>query len=504
MKRKLITYFLFFIAQIAIAQKEDYNWIMGTGLTEPDSNYKLNFINFLNDSFEVDLLYHSNPFFGTESIISDTAGNLLCYTNGINIYNRSHAIMQNGQNFQSSSQYPYGYPLNQAVLILPFPDSSNLYIMIDEIYIDIGIDIVINNLRYSLIDLNLSNQMGAITLKKISFASISDTLNIGNLTSVRHGNGRDWWVLVTKYESSIFRKYLISNYGIENKGEQDIGETVPNGVGYSTHSPDGNWYARYNTYGNTSNLKAVIHFYRFDRCTGLLSDPHYKFYPGTEVYGGVAFSPNSRFLYVSKYTKVFQYDLESPDILASEKVVAEYDGFLDENGVPTRFYGLQLAPDNKIYGNIPGFNSRYLHVIDQPNLPGDSCNVVQHAIYLPAHNFGTLPNLPFYRLYEEEGSPCDTLATTTKWVTPAAIPNIRVWPVPAADVLYFSAQGDWSEPLDLDLYDALGRLALSLDALQVAPYAQIDLGMLPPGAYFFALRRQDGTRVKTGKVVRTK
>lgn len=504
MKRKLITYFLFFIAQIAIAQKEDYNWIMGTGLTEPDSNYKLNFINFLNDSFEVDLLYHSNSFFGTESIISDPAGNLLCYTNGINIYNRSHAIMQNGQNFQSSNQYPYGYPFNQVAIILPFPDSMGFYLMIDGTHKDITIDFVTEKLRYSTIDINGGNGLGEITEKKITIPNSSDTLNIGHLSAIKHGNGRDWWLLVTKFNSNIFRRFLFSPDGIQSIGEQKIGETVPNSVGYSVYSPNGEWYAHYNAYGQTSNPKASVHFYRFDRCAGLLSDPHYKFYPGTEVYGGVAFSPNSRFLYVSKYTKVFQYDLESPDILASEKVVAEYDGFLDENGVPTRFYGLQLAPDNKIYGNIPGFNSRYLHVIDQPNLPGDSCNVVQHAIYLPAHNFGTLPNLPFYRLYEEEGSPCDTLATTTQWVAPVVIPDIRVWPVPAADVLYFSAQGDWSEPLDLVLYDALGRLALSLDALQVAPYAQIDLSMLPPGAYFFALRRQDGTRVKTGKVVRTK
>jgi hypothetical protein len=217
----------------------------------------------------------------------------------------------------------------------------------------------------------------------------------------------------------------------------------------------------------------------------------------------MAFSSDSRYLYVSKFTQILQYDLQATDILASEQVVAEYDGFLDENGVPTRFYGLQLAPDGKIYGNIPNFNSRYLHVIDQPNLPGDSCNVVQHAIYLPAHNFGTLPNLPYYRLYEAEGSPCDTLTTATHWALPAAAPNIRVWPVPAADVLYFSAEGEWPEPLALRLYDAVGRLALTRDAIQVSPYAQINLGELPAGAYFYTLTRPDGVLMKAGKVVRT-
>jgi hypothetical protein len=218
----------------------------------------------------------------------------------------------------------------------------------------------------------------------------------------------------------------------------------------------------------------------------------------------MAFSSDSRYLYVSKFTQILQYDLQATDILASEQVVAEYDGFLDENGVPTRFYGLLLAPDGKIYGNIPNFNSRYIHVIDQPNLPGDSCNVIQHAIFLPADNFGTLPNLPYYRLYEAEGSPCDTLTTTTHWVPPAAVPNIRVWPVPAADVLYFSAEGDWSEPLNLRLYDAVGRLVLEKSDLRLSPTASIRLDALPSGAYFYVLTRDGAQVVKSGRVMRTR
>ena len=477
---------------------------MGTGSTDPDSSYKLNYISFWGDTFKAELLYKAIPFYGSETIISDSLGNLLCYSNGINIYNREHKIMQNGGAFQSAAQYPFGYPFDQSALILPFPDSIMHYIMIDGIHKDIVTDLITDLLRYSTVDMNANNGMGEVVDKKITILNTMDTLNIGHLTSVRHGNGRDWWILVTKYNSNIYRRLLLSNEGLKNMGEQTIGEIVPNGVGYSAYSPDGKWYARYNAYGQTSNPKAAVHFYGFDRCTGLLSDPHYKFYPGIEVYGGVAFSPDSRYLYVSKYTKIFQYDLEAPDILASEQVVAEYDGFIDGIGVPTRFYGLQLAPDGKIYGNIPNFNSRYLHVIDQPNLPGDSCNVVQHAIFLPADNFGTLPNLPYYRLYAEEGSPCDTLTVTTHQAPFIATPEIRVWPVPAADMLYFSAEGDWPEPLNLRLYDAFGRMAMAFDAIRVSPYAQIDLSELPSGAYFYTLTSREGTPVKSGRVVRTK
>lgn len=495
---------LLLISQAVYTQKEDYNWIMGTGSTDPDSSYKLNYISFIGDTFKAELLYEAIPFYGAQAIISDSNGNLLCYSNGINIYNKEHGVILNGQAFHSATHFPFGYPFNQSVLILPFPDSLGYYIYIDEVQKDIVTDVIINSLRYSVIDIKANAVEGLVVQKNVSILSNIDTLNIGHLTAIKHGNGRDWWVLVTKYDTNLFIKLIVSNTGIKIFGEQDIGEIVPNSVGYSAYSPNGEWYAHYNAYGYTNDPKASLHFYRFDRCTGTLSEPYYKFYPGIDVYGGVAFSPNSRYLYVSKYTKIFQYDLEAPDILASEQVVAEYDGFLDGIGVPTRFYGLQLAPDGKIYGNIPNFNSRYIHVIDQPDLPGDSCNVIQHAVFLPADNFGTLPNLPWYRLYEAEGSPCDTLGVSSQWQPLPVVPAIRVWPMPAADVLYFSAEGEWSEPLDLVLYDATGRAVLSRRGMMISPFVQVDLALLPPGAYFYTLKQPNGTLVKSGKVVRTR
>ena len=263
-------------------------------------------------------------------------------------------------------------------------------------------------------------------------------------------------------------------------------------------------YWRYLTYGPAANPDGALYIYRFDRNTGELDAPLHKLFPKPEYNGGLAFSSNSRYLYVSKFLQILQYDLHADDILASETVVAEYDGFLDEQGVPTRFYGLQLAPDNKIYGNIPGFNSRYLHVIDQPDLPGAACNVIQHAIYLPAHNFGTLPNLPFYRLYEATVS-CDSLISSALAPPPAQIqPAIRVWPVPAADVLYFSADAPWDAPLRLILFDALGRPVLERRDLRLMPVAAVPLEELAPGAYFYVLTKSDGTALKSGKVVRTR
>jgi|GEM_PF-3446810 len=230
----------------------------------------------------------------------------------------------------------------------------------------------------------------------MGFSELIDIFNLGHLSAARHGNGRDWWILANKFKSNTVRRYLLSDRGIENMGEQSIGDLIPNGVGYSAFSSSGEWYASYNVYGYTSDPHAVIQYYRFNR-TGLLIEPHSRYFPtpDTEGYGGVAFSPSSRFMYVSRLRTIYQYDLEAPDITASEQVVAVTDSFKTATGKLTRFYGLQLAPDGRIYGNVYCSNTQYLHVIDQPDLPGPACNVLQHAIFLPAQNFGTLPNLPY-------------------------------------------------------------------------------------------------------------
>lgn len=161
------------------------------------------------------------------------------------------------------------------------------------------------------------------------------------------------------------------------------------------------------------------------------------------------------------------------------------------------------TPDKKIYGIVPSFNTHYLHVIDQPDLPGDSCQVIQHAIYLPTDNFGTIPNVPYFRLYASD-IPCDSMVNTTRPAPVHKSAGITVWPVPAADVLYFSADGGLESALDLQIFDAFGRLALYRRELRLHPAASVPLEGLPAGAYFYVLRDNTGKKIKSGRVVKTR
>jgi hypothetical protein len=106
--------------------------------------------------------------------------------------------------------------------------------------------------------------------------------------------------------------------------------------------------------------------------------------------------------------------LLADDLYESIDTVATYDGY--EEPIPgteglslaTVFFMAQLAPNGKIYLNTTN-SVRSLHVINQPDLPGDSCDVQQHAIQLPTLNAFSLPNFPNYKLRNLVGSPADTL-----------------------------------------------------------------------------------------------
>jgi hypothetical protein len=54
-------------------------------------------------------------------------------------------------------------------------------------------------------------------------------------------------------------------------------------------------------------------------------------------------------------------------------------------------------------------SSKYLHVIDRPDLRAPECKFLQHAININIWNARTVPNIPNYRLGPIDGSFCDTL-----------------------------------------------------------------------------------------------
>lgn len=407
MQRSVLFFLLFLWPITLVAQKHDYIWAMGYdggsisieqpwfGITE------LHFSDF-GKVDTVNVQFATTNFNDTNASICDKNGNPVFFFNGIHVDNSTWGIMENGDTLNPPAIF--GYDLQQGAIAIPISNNQSKYLLfhLTESIFD-GIGSASSHLYYSIIDQEKNNGLGCVILRKQLL--IQDTLDFGKLTITRHANGRDWWLMVPKFNSNNIYTLLVQGSNIYTNQQEIEGSIIESGLGQAAFSPDGNWYAIVNLV-NGFDEDDFLDLFRFDRCQGTVSN-RLKINIGKYAYsGGVSFSKNSRFLYVSHFDHIYQYDLWAINIESSKKTVAIFDGFTDP--FPTRFYLAQLAPDGKIYINIPN-GTRLLHTIQYPDKEGTACTVKQHSFHLPTYNASSLPNFPNYRLGSIDGSPCDTL-----------------------------------------------------------------------------------------------
>lgn len=261
--------------------------------------------------------------------------------------------------------------------------------------------------------------------------------------------------------------------------------------GQTLFTPDGNKFIRYRS-------NEGIYIFDFDRETGTLSNMVFVNPPEiTLKYGGCAVSPNSRFLYLTNLTKVFQLDLADPLNPAAVQVVATYDGYADP--LAANFGYCQLGPDCKIYIGT-GNTTRVMHVIHNPDEPGMACNLEQHGLHLPAYSDG-IPYFPNFRLGppDNPGLPCSPVVSTTNPPTP--LPAFSVFPNPVSTLLQVVPNRQYHGPARLRLHDLTGRLALERVFDPLASSTEVDVSALPPGVYVYEVWCE-GAVQRGGKVVK--
>ena len=390
--------------------------------------------------------------------ICDTLGQLLFYTNNCTVQTRHHQLMENGDSLNAGS-YAYdhycdnngGNALTQSIIILPLPGHPGQYELLHQYMKVVSSTVYIDRLLSSRVDMSQNNGLGKVIEKNKTIASTS-SFSKGLFTACRHANGVDWWIpLLVKGTDSLYM-FLLDSTGTHLSHIQTNmpGQLFEIGLsGQAVFSPDGRYYARMEALNE-------LDIFHFDRCRGLLYQPVHVDLNSNETEFwecGVAFSPNSRYLYANNSIYLYQFDMEAEDWAASKVLVGEYDGFVDFLSMQFKYQ--QLGPDGRIY-MCAGNEGRFLNVINQPNEAAPNCDFTQHSIELPNITGTSLPNFPNLNLGAASAGYCDSigLVSPVKPVLPAASFPFNIVPNPARTgesnvMLHQSGQ--------LAVYDMTGR-----------------------------------------------
>jgi gliding motility-associated-like protein len=327
------------------------------------------------------------------SAISNDNGELLFYTNGIDVWNRNNIKMPHGTGLFGDQS------TTQSAVIIKRPGNNNRYYIFTA---DDGGGV--NGLTYSEVDMTADGGKGDV----ISANNPLVTPVTEKITAAYHANGKDIWVTTHQWGSNAFYSYKVTSEGVSNTPVISNTGLVIDGANNSGHyagwmsiSPNGSHLA-------IANGLLAVELFKFDNTTGQVSDPVVLKSPA-KCYG-VEFSPNSKLLYLTSDDKLFQYQVTAPDVALTQTQVGTIDVASS----------LKLGPDSRIYV-VNKYLAETMSVINSPNVTGTGCNFTLNAIDLGGkQTFVGLPNFitsPFYVLDIDTDVDCSETSVSFTAIT---------------------------------------------------------------------------------------
>ncbi|HXH20289.1 MAG TPA: T9SS type A sorting domain-containing protein [Chitinophagales bacterium] len=497
MKTSLIVLSLFFAAEALTAQtrnpdlKRTWHWYFGhfAGL------------DFSNGAPVADENGAMSVLEGC-AVISDTAGNLLFYTDAHQVWNRNHQIMQNGD---SLGLY-YPTPRDGAIII-PRPGSDSIYYIFN---VDGWENQFRRGLRWHEVDMSLDNGLGAVTSKNnILYAPVTE-----QLAATRHCNGTDYWVVTHERSSDKFLAFRVTAAGVDSvpvvsSAGQDYGVTQQyynlNGGYHLVFSPDGGKVAAtiYWSYIITG-IPEQLQLLSFNSNNGIFYDAFDLPIDTTLSIG--FFSPDGLKFYIescyARPCRFYQYDLSSgvdTIIQQSRLVVLSTDVAISTEG--------QIGPDGKNYlsgewdylTSTP--NPPFLSVVENPNVAGPGCNI-QYGAQLLGRGLARqgLPRFVSNFLVDTLFAPCQYNII----YSPENVQQdkILVYPNPADERIVISSQFNKEGGKDttagsvsVRLMDVTGRIWLVEKDLDLDKRGMdLDVSKIPNGLYLLELQRENSRK----------
>ncbi len=472
----------------------DARWPIGMHEYPGLSGYGNAWLYFRNGTVSIEPAMLNMNFESAVAVASDSAGSVLFYTNGCEIRDGDGEMLENGADLNPGALHDWvcptaGYTAPKSMMALAIPGQATRWLLLH-----LGGDydpvrkVVYGPFYHTEIDMAANSGKGAVVSKN-QVASIGD---LEPFAAVRHGNGRDWWIILPEYGANRYQRWLLNPEGLNFAGAQAIGSALTcRRMGASVFSPDGSKYAR------TQNCGTVV--LDFDRCTGTFSNPVFLERPTNTIGGGgLAFTADNRWLFATSNLCLFKADLLSSAPVFDSLFKRPYFEGETEYVYGTSLTYMQAAPDGNIYINAR-HRERYFSGLIALN---DSFKFAHQALKFPVANVRTLPHFPNFRLYDLPNSLCDTLGIdgpVSVAVDPLAASGIRVYPNPFCQSINLQIPFDLPSA-SLGLYDQLGCL-IHYQALLSPGEHSISADGLPSGIYFWQIAV--GPRLyRSGKLIK--
>jgi len=325
------------------------------------------------NSGQATAIYNGQVHFGGiwrgTSVMCDTNGELLFYTQGDRIWNRNHEFID-----------PTFLPAYD-VISFPIPGSDMKYYVFGTPGYNPPQSL--GKSYYAIVDMSMNSGLGGI----------SDTVKLDaawdaghKLTAVKHKNKKDVWVIYRKLSQLKYASFLVNK---DSVCSEPILSDAPDYPYSHFFQLDGQIKVSYDkkylvcTFSGDNNISNddIIEVCKFNCETGeidflytlLIRDKYVQSWNNRN--GGAEFSPDSKYLYLAANVGdsgyLYQFDMQY-----IEDSIAFHDSKSLIN-IGEWYEGMQLGRDGKIYisaDHASTNNTPYLSIIHKPWKQGTECD----------------------------------------------------------------------------------------------------------------------------------